>query len=327
MAHHIEAPQLSPAAELREALAELEKLLIQVNAQTVVRTLELLDATHAAMAQLRAEGVDLKAEAGLWAGFEFKIRESAGQFVAAARPHGDWTALRAAHARSEEFWWRLDEIHRQRIRRQLFRGLRWLGAAVGLVALAWVVLTYVIPPDQTAVRISEVTYDLESALNAGDFEAGRALVAQGLADTGRNAELLLWAGVLEERLDNADAAQTYFDEAFAQPERPPASLWTAIGQHRLRVGDLAGAECAALAALDLAPDFPQAHFVVASVAEARGDMARAIEYFNSTADLATDSEPQLTVIARVRLGYLMQSPANIMRDAPEAAAAAEAECA
>lgn len=327
MAHNIESPHLSPAAELREALAELEKLLIKVNAQTVVRTLELLDATHAAMAQLRAEGVDLKAEEGLWAGFEFKLRESAGQFVAAARAHGDWAALRAAHARSAEFWWRLDEIHRQRTRRQLFKGLRWLGAAVGLVAIAWAALTYVFPPDQTAVRISEVTYDLESALNAGDFEAGRVLVEQGLADTGRNAELLLWAGVLEERLDDAEAAQAYFDEAFARPGRTPASLWTAIGQHRLRVGDLAGAECAGLAALELAPDFPQAHFVIASVAEARGDTARAIEYFNSTADLATDREPQLTVIARVRLGYLMQSPASIMRDAPETDAASEAECA
>jgi hypothetical protein len=43
------------------------------------------------------------------------------------------------------------------------------------------------------------------------------------------------------------------------------------------------------------------------VAEARGDNAKAIDLFNKTADLARQvNNPQLEVIAKMRMGTLMQ---------------------
>ncbi len=311
MAHSIESQSSSPVAELRQDLAELEKLLVKVNAGHVIRTLELLDQCAEAMQELRLQGVDLKGEEGLWAGFEHKLQEAAGQFVKAAKPHGGLEALRASHPHSTGFWWHLDATYRTQNRRQLFTLLRWGGLVVGIVAAVYIVLTYVFPPDETTVLVTSVVHDLEAQVGLQDYQAALDLIENNLAETKRSAELLIWAGVLEEQLDNPEAAGAYFEEAFDNPDLPPERVWATIGTNRLRVGDLEGAECSGQAALALDSEFSQGYFLIANVAEAMGNPARAVEYFNLTADHAYDKEPQMAVIARVRLGYLMQSPTTM----------------
>ncbi len=311
MAHSIESQSSSPVAQLRQDLAELEKLLVKINSGHVVQALELLDLCSAAIHKLRAQGVDLKGEEGLWAGFEHKLRESAGHFVKAAKPHGGLAALRAHHPDSRGFWWRLDETYQAQNRQRLFKALRWGGLVVGFVAAIYIMLTYVFPPDETTVLITSVVHDLETHVDTQQYQSALDLIEENLEMTQRADELLLWAGVLEERLGNSEATAEYFEEAFDNPDLPPERIWATIGTNRLRTGDLEGAECGGQAALELNPELPQGHFLIASVAEAMGDPARAVEHFNLTADYAYDKEPQMAVIARVRLGYLMQSPTTI----------------
>ncbi len=308
MAHFIESHSSSPLAQLRQDLAEVEKLLVKVNSGHVVRALELLDLCSEAMYQLRQQGVDLKGEEGLWAGFEHKLHESAGQFVKASKPHGGLASLRASHSGSTGFWWHLDDTFRSQNRRQVNNVLRWGGLVAGVIAAIYILLTYVFPPDEITVLVTSVVYDLESLVEAQDYNSALKLIEENLDAAKRSEELLIWAGILEEQLGNTEATIGYFDEAFGNPDLPPVRVWATIGTDRLRIGDFEGAECSAQAALELEPEFPQGHFLIASVAEATGNFARAVEYFNLTADYAYEKEPQMAVIARVRLGYLMQSP-------------------
>ena len=309
MAHSIVSSSSSPVAQLRQDLAELEKLLVKVNEGHVVRTLELLDLCFEAMHDLRLQGVDLKGEEGLWSGFEFKLRISAGQFVKAAKPHGGLSTLRASHPASTGFWWHLDETYRAQNRKQLTKALRWGGAVIGVFAAIYIVLTYVIPPDETTVLVTSVVYELETLVEAQEYEKALDLIEENLDEALRSVELLIWAGILEEKLGKPDSTVRYFEEAFDSPDLPPDRVWATIGTNRLRIGDLEGAECSGLAALEIDPEFPHGNFLIASVAEAMGNPSRAVEYFNLTADYAFEKEPQMAVIARVRLGYLMQSPA------------------
>ena len=308
MAHFIESHSSSPLAQLRQDLTELEKLLVKVNSGHVVRALELLDLCSEAMHQLQQQGVDLKGEEGLWAGFEHKLHESAGQFVKASKPHGGLASLRASHSGSTGFWWHLDDTFRSQNRRQVNKVLRWGGLVAGVIAAIYILLTYVFPPDEITVLVTSVVYDLESLVESQDYNSALKLIEENLEAAERSEELLIWAGILEEQLGNTEATIGYFDEAFGNPDLPPVRVWATIGTDRLRIGDFEGAECSAQAALELEPEFPQGHFLIASVAEATGNFARAVEYFNLTADYAYEKEPQMAVIARVRLGYLMQSP-------------------
>ena len=76
----------------------------------------------------------------------------------------------------------------------------------------------------------------------------------------------------------------------------------------MQSGDLEGAEAAADHALEISPSEAQAFFLLAGIAEARGDFLTAIDLFNKTFDLAEADNPQLAVIAKVRMGQLLQSP-------------------
>ena len=301
---------LTAAAELRDQLNELEKLLVKVNPRTVERTLQLLDSCWLLKEELRERGVDLKAEDGQWAGFEFRLREIAGQIVKAANAHGGLAQLRRSMAKTDGFWWTLDELHAAQTRRTLFRWLRLAGGFAVLGIAVWVLVTYVFPPDPNAVLITDIGYDIEKAVDVRDWDTARTVVQAGLESSGNATEVLLWAAVIEERLDNREQAAEYVEEALADPDIPPHNIWVTLGTNRLRAGDNDGAECAAMSALSTNPDNAQAHFLIASVAEAMGDAQRAVDYFNKTYDLAANGQPQLQVIARVRLGYLMQSPGS-----------------
>ena len=301
---------LSDAAKLRDQLNELEKLLVKVNSHSVVRALQLLDSSWLLKEDLRARGVDLKAEDGQWAGFEYRLTEIAGEIVKAAKTHGGMAQLRQSLAQTDGFWWTLDDLHAAQTRRTLFRWLRLAGGLAALGITVWILVTYVFPPDPNAVLITDIAYDIEKAVDVRDWDTARTVVQAGLEASNHATEVLLWAAVIEERLDNPEQAADYVAEALLDSNIPPHNIWVTLGTNRLRAGDTDGAECAALSALESNPDNAQAHFLIASVAEATGDAERAVDYFNKTYDLATNGQPQLQVIARVRLGYLMQSPGS-----------------
>jgi Flp pilus assembly protein TadD len=84
-----------------------------------------------------------------------------------------------------------------------------------------------------------------------------------------------------------------------------------LGNNRMRVGDVEGAFEAAEQAQALNPDEPQVYFLLGSIAEIQGDLPTAISYFDQTFQLAEGSNPQLAVIARVRMGQLMQNPGSM----------------
>ena len=89
------------------------------------------------------------------------------------------------------------------------------------------------------------------------------------------------------------------------------AYWWSLGSVQLSVGDLEDARTAAFEAIGLDVSDPQGYFLLASVAEVKGDTVCAVDLFEETFQLAADSNPQLAVIARVRMGNLLQRPANM----------------
>ncbi|MCB0062098.1 MAG: hypothetical protein KDE19_08290, partial [Caldilineaceae bacterium] len=57
-------------------------------------------------------------------------------------------------------------------------------------------------------------------------------------------------------------------------------------------------------------------FLLANIAEQTNDIATAIEMFERTFTLAEDDNPQLAVIARVRLGNLLQRAPGMQPTTP-----------
>jgi len=143
-----------------------------------------------------------------------------------------------------------------------------------------------------------------------------ALVEKARQTKPNEPELLVWDAVLNEQLGDAARAKTSLAQAQQKFVGQPAAFWTLVGNHRQQVGNLPGAEEAGQQALTLAPRDANATFLLGSVAEARGDTVQAATFFSETVILAGDGNAQLGVIAKMRMGNLMQRVEPVAGAAP-----------
>jgi tetratricopeptide (TPR) repeat protein len=156
---------------------------------------------------------------------------------------------------------------------------------------------------------------------AGDWEAALDIIEEARETLPDDPELLIWAAVLSEMLENMEQAEDYLEHAQDLFDTRLALFWVTVGNKRIAVGNVDMAEEAVLKALELDQEMPMAVFLKANVAEARGERLTAIDLYNQTFDLAEQSDPQLAVISKVRMGQLMQQIdpfADIATPAPEA---------
>ena len=161
----------------------------------------------------------------------------------------------------------------------------------------------------TTNALTNTSSAVEQLVTAQQWPEALALVKQANQTSPADPDLLVWEAVLHEQLGNtAQAQQTFVGQ--------PAAFWTLVGNHRQQAGNLLGAEAAGQQALALAPQDARVTFLLGVVAEARGDMVQAAAYFSQTVALAEDSDPQLGVVAKVRMGNLMQHVEPMPNPAP-----------
>lgn len=306
MAHVVESRARTPAQELRVALDEAERLIVNPSAQTIEKLLTLLDHIEQLFHDLAPLGVDLRPEEGRWQGLRNRIVSKPGALATAAAAAGGMRKLRSAHPPAEGEWWQVDLIVSERRRRAWRRFAVGAATILGLLLLLyWAVNTF-FPPSPEAILMVETNAAIDSALQEGDFEGARRAVEQSLEQAPNEPELWLWDVVLSEQLNDTTRAESSLARAKELLSDQPLGLWVALGNQRLQVGNLDGAEAAANEAIALAPEEPQAYFLLGGVAEARGDFSTAIDLFDQTFLLAEEDNPQLAVIAKVRMGNLLQ---------------------
>lgn len=317
MAHAVNSRANSPANALRDRLDEVETLLPQPNGQNIEQLLQGLDFVEEQFEHFENQGMDLRPEQGRWDGVLSRLSQDPAPFARAARQAGGYAQLRQAHPPAESFWWRLDQVNAQKTRRQAQRMIVSLGSIVGVLLLAyWIMITF-FPPSPEAVLSSETLFNVDNFVQKGQYAEALAALEATRDQIGDDAEILVWIGVIHERLGDPEAAQDAFAAAIVSAPDQETLIWVTVGNRRLQVGDIEGATAAAEQALLLEPDKAEAVFLQAGIAEATGNVSLAIELFDRTFQLAEESNAQLAVIARVRMGNLLQSNAGAFpTDAP-----------
>lgn len=313
MAYSVREERQSLAVSLREDLGEAERMIVQLRRHNVEQFLQLLDLIEVRFLELESYGLDLRPEYTRWASLHSKLRREAGRIVRVIDVAGGLDTLRQANPPAEGFWWRLDAVVAESRRRLLRRLGITLGTIVALLVVVWVLLTFVFPPDPNTVVASEAISTLQQLAFEGRWEEALAVIEEAMSRlTQPDAELLIWEGVIRGKLGQDERAR----EALAEAKSlvPPGKLvayWWSLGSVQLSVGDVEDARTAGFEAIGLDNSDPQGYFLLASVAEVTGDTVCAVDLFEETFQLAADSNPQLAVIARVRMGNLLQRPANM----------------
>lgn len=306
MAYSVESKANNPANLLRDDLDRAEREVVKLDAGNIELYLLLLDQIEKRFGELTANDTDLRPELGRWDSLLSRLQSKPEPLVAAAASVGGLAKLRQKYPPAESFWWRLDKEVAQRRAQLLKRMVTTVVAAVVLLGGGYWALNFFFPPSPAAVQMMETTSQLEALIVEQRWQDALTVVGTAQQSLPDEPELVLWEMVFAEQLGETDRANAAWARAQALLPDLPVELLVQLGNQRLQVGNFQGAWDAGQDALAIDPENAQATFLLGGVAEAVNDIPTAIAMFDRTFSLAEEENAQLAVIARVRMGNLLQ---------------------
>lgn len=312
MAYSVREERQSLATILRDKLDEAERAVLLLRRDNAESFLMLLDSIEDCFSQLESSGPDLRPEQTRWLSLQGKLRSDAGRIVRVLDSAGGLRQLRTRNSPAQGMWWRLDEVVAAS-RRHLIRKMSVTFGSLALVAaMVWALFEF-IPVDANTVIASEAITSVRQLTLEENWGDALAVIEEARHElTQPDAELLIWEAVVRDKLGQGEIVDDTLAEAIAliEPDQKPTYWWT-LGSAYVTVGDLEKARRIGEDAIRLYPLDPQGYFLLGTVSEMEGDSGAALELFEKTFELALDSNTQLAVIARVRMGTLLQRPDNM----------------
>jgi predicted Zn-dependent protease len=142
------------------------------------------------------------------------------------------------------------------------------------------------------------------ALDRGDFEAALEAIESGLAKVPGEPGLVLFKGVLQERLGrNAEAMETLAQAEIAFGN--PVSYHLTRAQLLLRVNQPEQAEQDVRTVLEIDQELPGAWLILAQALELQGKTFEAVQAYQTAGELAFDQgNNEVVVLSRLALARL-----------------------
>jgi tetratricopeptide (TPR) repeat protein len=299
---------------LRDALEQAERQIVRLDRTNVQEFLVHLDQIEQ-MWTAYDDPAAMRSEEARWQSLLKRITTSPQLLTAAIAQVGGLTKLRSQNPPATGLWWHVDEqVAAQR--NQTWRRLGILVGVVALVVLAfWIINNFVLRNAGTAT-VADPSQQIDQLVETQDWQEAFTVVEAARQNSPDDVNLLVWQAVLAEQLGDNEQGQSSLNQAKEAFVGSPAAFWTLVGKLRLQVGNWDSADEAGQQALTLAPEDAEVTFLLGRVAEARGDMVQAADYFNQTVTLAGDSNPELVALVKIRLGNLLQSVAPMPGPAP-----------
>jgi tetratricopeptide (TPR) repeat protein len=236
-----------------------------------------------------------------------RIRREAGGFI---RDLGGAGALRSMREKvqppAQNWWWFLDEIVVARRKAAIRRNLIAFGsAAVVMVILSIIYQVFLAPDPAFAARYAQER-NTQDLMMDGQYERALEEAEKGLTYVSSDPSLLIYKGVLLEVLGRTDESQQDFAAAQALIENWEDFLVTRAQAYSM-VDQMEKARTDVDEAIELNPDFAQAHLLSGQINESTGNMHQALtDYENAYAAAEKSRNFELAAIARTRTAMLMQ---------------------
>ena len=231
MAYSVREERQSLATDLRDDLAEAERMIVQLRRENVESFLQLLDTIEDGFAQLESSGLDLRTEQTRWGSLLSKLRGEAGRVVRVLDVAGGLKRLRQANPPAQGMWWHLDAVVAAARRRFIRRLGTTVGTITALLAIVWALLTFVFPPDPNAVVSSEAMTTLQQLTFEQRWEEALSVIEVAKEKlTQPDVELLIWEGVIRDKLGQSERAQQVLAEAKdLVPSDQLVAYWWTLG--------------------------------------------------------------------------------------------------
>ncbi len=211
-------------------------------------------------------------------------------------------------------WWWLDEVVAADRRNFVRKLALTFGVVAAALVMVWALFEFVIPVDDNTVIASEALSSVRQMVFESRWDEALAVIQEAkLSLTQPDAELLIWEAVVWDKLGKREVRDDTLEEAktLIAPDQEVSYWWT-LGSAYIAATDFEKSRRIAEDLIDRYPLDPQGYFLLGNVEELEGDRGAAIELFDKTFELAMEDHTQLAVIARVRMGTLLQQPTNLL---------------
>lgn len=288
----------TPLGRLRAQLDDAERLAVGVGmtADDAVALFYACDAIEQLLAEVGANA-DIRPEANRAEALRGRLRTQAVLLARLVQGAGRAAALDDSPA------WRATLTRATTEQQQRQRRMILSIGGLALVLALFGGLSWLFPAEPSPDLVTVGRF-----VSEGEIDAALERVRIEQEQFPDDGEAALWRGVLELRAGDAAEAQPLFDQA-RQRYVTEVGFYFERGNLLIQVGlfDAAAADADTLIAR--ADAQAEGYLLRGSVEEARGDRFAASEAYNRAAELAAATDkPQLEVIAKTRLGLMLQAP-------------------
>ncbi|HMO55996.1 MAG TPA: hypothetical protein PKA05_04100 [Roseiflexaceae bacterium] len=294
---------------LRERLDEIERLFVVMHETPagVISVLQLYDQIEGLIEAARAAQLNIEPEANRADFMQRQIINRAPKIIQLATL-GDHMAELTTSRIGRLVLDTAAERRRTQKRQLLTAG----AVVVGVLVLFFGVLPALFPPTPIANtnNVARLAVD-------GDLEGALAYAREEQLQYPDDAELLIWIGVLEQQQGTGDAELAPLWERARSLYGNDASFYFTRGNLLLQLNNLDAATADGLRLTQMEEAAAYGHLILGGVAEQRGDLPGAVAEFERATQLAeANGDSQLQVMARVRLGLLLQSAPPAATESP-----------
>jgi len=289
--------------DLREMIEEYKDYLLDVEHldHKVVKMLTLRDEIEELLHRLEGKRTELSAEKTRLESLDHIGREKAKIILKHLETSIDLAPYREEREiPTSHWWWYLDNL----IKEKKFKVTKKLLIRGGIVAVilicAYVVLTRVVPKPEPSVLLQEEGNKL---YQEGKIDEALAVYKKALRMSPEDSSVCLMVGVLYEDKEMTEEAEYYFDKA-KRLFPNEIDFYNQRGMVYYQKGKLDKAISDAKEALKIDLNSAISHFLLGSAYEVQGKISEAISEYQIVSNLDTD--PKLTVMARVKMGMIIQ---------------------
>ncbi len=293
---------LNESDVLRQLIGEMEKLMVTITPASAPALLRQNTQAHALLDRLANGGADMRAERSRLDTIDERIMNRAREMLRAAGGAEGFATLREtdAGAYADARWWRLDDEVAAANRSRLIKIGVGVGALAVVLLLSFLLRGVLFPPDPEGDAI----FGVRAGLQENDLPRALSAVEAGLTKVPTSTTLLVWQGVLLEKMNDPRSMGAFAKAKEVAGEKNfllnRAQILVQLGENDRVIED-------ATRAIELDPKSAEAYYIRASGHEGTGEVQRALDDLEKSATLAQEAgNDTLFATARVRAGTLMQ---------------------
>jgi len=289
--------------DLRKMIEEYKDYIVNIDylKQDVLKMFNLRDKIEDLVIDLEKKGTDLTAEKVRLETFDTILRKKMKMVYRKLTVSLNPRAYREERKiPRSHWWWYLDKLLKEK-RAQM--GKKWLirGGITAIALLAaYIIMTKVVPqPKQSVIYQGEA----DKLYQEGKLEEAIEIYKKAQALDPDNSTIPLMLGMIYEDKGLQNKANDYFERARLLSSQK-IDFYNSRGMLYFQKGKLEKAILDAKKALEIDPNNAFSHFLLGNIYEAENKIAEAIAEYRIVSEL--DQDPQLTVMARFKMGMIMQ---------------------